>query len=301
MATLSDMDAELRLLRRRESTRKSRARRRAPTLPVRVETAYGAAVAALAGRIHRAIMEELEPLLRDAARSDSLEARTDQIDLNRLAVVVQQIAVRVADVIDTDEIENVVRDALTATATHATNEVAKLIRIPLSGALTPELQTTLQDLIVQNVGMITRMAQRQTEEILGIVNASVTQGAPVRDLQITLESRLGISRRRANLIARDQVLTANAQVTELRQVQAGITQYRWVSTGPPPGGDGRVRERHLELGNGTDSPDTGNVYSWDDPPRVTPDNARVTRFAHPGQDFQCRCTAVPVIAQFEGI
>jgi SPP1 gp7 family putative phage head morphogenesis protein len=50
--------------------------------------------------------------------------------------------------------------------------------------------------------------------------------------------------------------------------------------------DRRVRDSHKEL--------NGRVFTWDNPPIVDP--ARGRR-AHPGQDYGCRCVAVPVMAR----
>jgi SPP1 gp7 family putative phage head morphogenesis protein len=64
----------------------------------------------------------------------------------------------------------------------------------------------------------------------------------------------------------------------VRQTQAGISEYEWSTSG-----DERVRSSHDEL--------DGTRQSWDDPP-VTNDDGDTN---HPGEDYQCRCVAIPVL------
>jgi uncharacterized protein with gpF-like domain len=50
-----------------------------------------------------------------------------------------------------------------------------------------------------------------------------------------------------------------------------------------------VRKRHRELGAMSES---GTVFKYSEPPIV---DVRTGRRANPGEDFQCRCTANPII------
>jgi len=93
-----------------------------------------------------------------------------------------------------------------------------------------------------------------------------------------LEERVGVSASRAQLIAVDQTLKTNAQVMRARHEAAGVTQYRWSSSR-----DERVRKRHAEL--------DGQVFSYDDPPETNDDGDT----NNPGEDFRCRCIAVPFV------
>jgi SPP1 gp7 family putative phage head morphogenesis protein len=103
------------------------------------------------------------------------------------------------------------------------------------------------------------------------------RGDRVEVLRETILQRYSVSRSRADLIARDQTLKLNGQITKHRQEHAGIRQYKWITSR-----DDRVRPRHRDLHN--------KIQSWASPPRVAPG-----RYEHPGGDFQCRCTALPVI------
>jgi SPP1 gp7 family putative phage head morphogenesis protein len=108
------------------------------------------------------------------------------------------------------------------------------------------------------------------------------EGRRPESLAKEIEERIGVTGRKAEFLARDQVLTLNGQITQFRQQAAGITEYRWTSSG-----DERVREMHEAL--------DGEKFSWDDPP-VTNEAGDTN---HPGGDYNCRCTAYPVLPELE--
>lgn len=77
---------------------------------------------------------------------------------------------------------------------------------------------------------------------------------------------------RAKVIARDQLNKLNGRLSEMRQREAGVTEYDWRTSH-----DQRVRDEHASR--------EGKRYQWDKPP---PDG-------HPGRPVQCRCVADAVI------
>ena len=97
------------------------------------------------------------------------------------------------------------------------------------------------------------------------------------DIFEIMADRTDVSESRARLIARDQVAKLNGQFTRERQTDLGVTSYTWRTVG-----DERVRESH-------DAVD-GMVFDWDNPPGTTDYN-------HPGEDYQCRCWAEPVLPE----
>lgn len=120
-----------------------------------------------------------------------------------------------------------------------------------------------------------------TRSLIGDIKRHVTdaarRGDRVETLRNVLLERYNVSQSRADLIARDQTLKLNGQITKKRQTDAGIREYRWNTSR-----DDRVRPTHRDLHNTT--------QSWNNPPRVAPG-----RYEHPGGDYQCRCIAVPIV------
>lgn len=125
----------------------------------------------------------------------------------------------------------------------------------------------------QNVSLITSIPEAAFSQVESIVNQAIQRGLRAEDIEDDIEARFDVSESRAKLIARDQVNKLNSQLTQLRQTDLGIEKYIWRTSL-----DERVRDSHAAK--------EGNVYRWDDPPNDT---------GHPGEDFQCRCTAEPVL------
>lgn len=146
----------------------------------------------------------------------------------------------------------------------------------------PSGPTLQQRWIRQNTDLIKAEAdlRRRVERV---ISDPLNEGRSVADIAKLLEEQVGYSKSRAELTARDQTLKLYGQIQEERQTKAGITQYIWTTSL-----DERVREDHAAL--------DGTVQEWDDPPIV---DQRTGRRGHPGFDFQCRCTAVPVLPEFD--
>jgi len=134
--------------------------------------------------------------------------------------------------------------------------------------LTPQLDLFTQ----QNVDLIKNLTDKSLHDIKGIVTRGFAAGNPLTDMRQDLQERIGITRRRANLIARDQVSKLNGQLTQLRQTSNGVTHYVWATAG-----DERVRPTHAA--------NEGQTFAWDDPPAT----------GHPGQDYNCRCVSLPIL------
>ena len=126
----------------------------------------------------------------------------------------------------------------------------------------------------ENVRLITKLVDAQYQDVHETLQQNL--GLRHEDLSKILTERLGVSESRADLIARDQTLKLAGDVTRIRQTNAGIDSYVWTTSG-----DERVRPEHEEL--------DGQTFRWDAPPAV----------GHPGQDYQCRCAAYPVVPGFE--
>jgi SPP1 gp7 family putative phage head morphogenesis protein len=98
-------------------------------------------------------------------------------------------------------------------------------------------------------------------------------------------------RARAELSARDQTLQLNADMAQQSQAAAGVTHYVWSTSQ-----DSSVREDVKGRGDPDHAHLDGLTFSWDEPP-VTCE--RTGDRNHPGQDFQCRCVAVPVLEEYD--
>ncbi len=132
----------------------------------------------------------------------------------------------------------------------------------------------LVDLFVEgNTGLIQNVTSTQAEQIAQIVQDNLVAGKTARETALEIAERTGVAESRAKMLARDQTAKLNAQLTAARLGRAGISKYEWSTSR-----DERVRETHAAK--------EGNIYAFSDPPADT---------GNPGEDFSCRCVAVPVL------
>lgn len=130
-----------------------------------------------------------------------------------------------------------------------------------------------------NIRLVEDAGRAYATQVREVFESPDSFGLRVEELKAALLKRGDVSEARAELIARDQTLSLNASITKARQQNAGVTEYTWSTSG-----DDRVRPEHAAL--------EGQTFRWDTPPE--PDG-------HPGEGIQCRCTAIPVVAELEGI
>lgn len=142
----------------------------------------------------------------------------------------------------------------------------------------PTLAATVAEFTKVNVALIKSIPAQYFGAVEKVIKAGFRKGRRAASIAPEIAQRFGVSERRARFIARDQVAKINGQLTEERQTELGIDGYMWRTSQ-----DERVREIHRDL--------EGSRQKWNAPPVVSEDGRR----EHPGGDFQCRCTAEPII------
>lgn len=158
------------------------------------------------------------------------------------------------------------------------DKVRKLERLSMRAA--PGVGRKIDVWRAANVKKIKSIGGEALKRVAGKLEEAESKGWHRDRLRKEIQAVADVSRSKADLLARDQVLKLNGQITEARQTQAGIVEYTWSSSG-----DERVRPWHDDL--------DGTVQRWDDPP-VTNDAG--DRNA-PGGDYQCRCVAIPILPE----
>jgi SPP1 gp7 family putative phage head morphogenesis protein len=218
-----------------------------------------------------AIKDLLIPHLGEWAAKERMDARPT------LQQILRRVRLRAIKVFEPDVPRRVGRRV----AEQATRETAKQLglevpRIPVFSeqAISP----MVEDFVTANVSLVTNMADEALQEIEVVVNSAAREGLRASEIAEQIKERLDVSDSRAQLIARDQVLTLNADVSRARMEAVGVTRYRWSTSR-----DERVRKGHADL--------NGQIFSFDDPP-VT--DERTGETANPGEDINCRCVAIPV-------
>jgi SPP1 gp7 family putative phage head morphogenesis protein len=166
----------------------------------------------------------------------------------------------------------------------------------------PFLATQKSLFVSQNVGLISKMKTEAVADIKGIIDRGLQGGLRVEEIEKQILAKTGATKSKARLIARDQVAKANAQLTELRQTELGVTRYIWRTSrdervrGRPGGLWASARPSHWIMEGKTCRWDDATVYQnaegkWRKRSGLSPKGVAL----HPGQDYQCRCTAEPIL------
>jgi SPP1 gp7 family putative phage head morphogenesis protein len=127
----------------------------------------------------------------------------------------------------------------------------------------------------ENVGLIKDVGETAIARIERAVTDGVRKGDSTKAIAKAIQEEMGITERRATLIAVDQIGKFNGALSRLRQEDAGIEEYIWRTCK-----DMRVRPAHR--------PREGQRYKWSDPPSD----------GNPGEPVRCRCHAEPVLDRF---
>jgi SPP1 gp7 family putative phage head morphogenesis protein len=152
-----------------------------------------------------------------------------------------------------------------------------------------EVSNVLNTVRVTNVGLIKTIPDQHWGKVLQAVNDNLSG-----TLDMPLTSRLkqisGITTRRAKFIARDQTQKAVSQLNQARQLDSGITEYKWLTSedervvGNPSGLYPKGNSKHMNHFKRN-----GKIFKWSAPPAD----------GHPGNAINCRCVAIPVINMHE--
>lgn len=136
----------------------------------------------------------------------------------------------------------------------------------------PFLKPLADGWVSENTALIKSIPTKLNPEIEGIVRRGVTSGASVTDIAKQIKDRYGVTDNRARLIAQDQTLKLNADLTRYRLQSVGVERYVWRTVN-----DNRVRHNHVER--------DGKTFAWDAPP---------SGGSHPGIEVRCRCRSEAV-------
>jgi len=145
----------------------------------------------------------------------------------------------------------------------------------------------LRQWVTSNIDLIKSVPRSTLNNMQNIVQDGFLSGKSNTAIGNALQEAYGISRRKAQFWARDQVASLNSDLTQQQHKDAGVDEYTWSDSD-----DKRVREDHKNL--------NGKRCKWSDPTvyydeRATAWVPRRTDMVkkHPGKDYNCRCVGLP--------
>jgi len=145
---------------------------------------------------------------------------------------------------------------------------------------TKPIRLTLDRSYYDNVNeSMNYFAAEEVQKLREMVEQHVFSGRPRAELIKKINGRLHVGTSRAKFIARQETALYTAKLKESQYRASRIEKYRWKTVG-----DGAVRHSHKVLNN--------RVFDWLNPPII---DSVTGRRGHPGEDFNCRCTASPIV------
>ena len=131
-----------------------------------------------------------------------------------------------------------------------------------------------------NAKLIMDIPAKTMRQIRNETIDALQSGKTVAQMKDIVQERMDVSDSRAQLIARDQVSKLNADLTKSRQEDSGVVKYEWSTMQ-----DERVRDSHADC--------DGEIFTWDG--NVSDGGVSKPDGNNPGEDYQCRCFAVPIL------
>jgi SPP1 gp7 family putative phage head morphogenesis protein len=131
--------------------------------------------------------------------------------------------------------------------------------------------------IADNSKLIKNLQDEVIYELEQEIYKHFEQGKTFKELSKSITERFGMDKKRANLIARNEIKNTNTQLNKKRMQEYGVEKAIWMTAD-----DERVRTQHekfngkeYEIGKGLKN-DKGE-------------------FEEPGEKINCRCVAIPII------
>lgn len=266
-------------LRKAAREAKATSKKRVAPLPPRgPERAYRAALLSEIRAIAALIKSELFPVAKQELSRRDLHTHGVRLDApGDVARAMGKVRIELVRRETRTRAAQVAAAAATRTERHARKQASRVIGIPV--ATSPAETARLRAFVSDNVARITSIEDGLLSEVEQLVQTSVATGRRWESLRDEILERFSVSESRAQLIAVDQTLRLNADLSQAKAQSLGVTKYVWSTSR-----DQRVRESHRDL--------DGQEFSYTDPPVV---DEKTGRRANPGGDFQCRCIAVPLV------
>lgn len=168
--------------------------------------------------------------------------------------------------------------------------ISKDLSVPIDK--TPYMEDALRKNYLENLDLgITELYSKSVQRLRAKVYKNVEEGFRATKLVPIIQGEKNISYRHALFIAKQETSLLVSKYREARYTHAGLKRYKWLTSE-----DARVRPNAEARKTGHTSNNHRSlnlrIFSWDDPPVV---DSATNRKCNPGEDFGCRCLALPII------
>lgn len=186
-----------------------------------------------------------------------------------------------------DGLSFTITESLAQMDTQLSKDLVNLAMLP---SMTPQMIDTLSiDYTFNQQLNIKKWNPDQITRLREMVENHALDGYTKTGLREQIMREWEVSRNKAKFLARQETSLFMSKLRRERFKDAGVRKYRWSTSH-----DERVRPRggtKSEKGNNHRMLD-GKIFTFGDPPIV---DTKTGRRAEPGEDFNCRCVAIPII------
>jgi len=149
--------------------------------------------------------------------------------------------------------------------------------------ITPAMRDVMAATVHQSTQLIKSIPAQYLGQVEGMVMRSVQTGRDLGQLSKDLQEQLGVTKKRAAFIARDQNEKATSALQRTRQIEMGVERAIWSHShaGRHP------RKTHVAMNNKPYDPKIG---MWD---------SAINAFTFPGQEINCRCSSRSIISALQ--
>lgn len=153
----------------------------------------------------------------------------------------------------------------------------------------PVVSSTITDTWEKNfMTLCTSSNDEMKKKISSIVSDAVMNGNNIADTRKQIQNLVGtFSKSKANLIARTETAKLNMAISKAQMEECGVEYYEWACML-----DERSRKSHVAM--------DGRICIWSDPTKYYDIKTHKVKarpqsavHLHPGDDYNCRCVALP--------
>ena len=217
----------------------------------------------------------LEVRMAVSASDDSLKRQLDKID----RMLSQSLPAEIAESVK-------LTDLFERTLWRTDGQLQKSLKgLAVAPKLTKDQSRIISEDWQENMDLwIKDFTEKQISDLRKTVRDNAFSGNRREALIASIKKSYGVTERKAKFLARQETALLMAKFKETRYTDAGVHEYRWGCVAGSPNHPVRPSHKKLE----------GKIFRWDDPPTTTMPGEPVRR-NNPGQDYNCRCFAKPII------
>ena len=165
------------------------------------------------------------------------------------------------------------------------NIVRTLRAITIQPELSPWARAKIADEWTHNTQRsISDFTKKEIVKLRTDLQKSIMAGNRYESAIKSIQKSYAVTEKKARFIARQETKLLMAKFKETKYAEAGVYEYEWRCVVGSPNHPVRPSHKKLE----------GKIFRFDNPPVTTaPDEP--ARKNNPGEDYNCRCFAIPVV------